>query len=64
VRLDAMGNAMGPAELLAQFDSNVANAQFGSGAGFDPNKLYVTGNPGTLYAIAAGVAGKPVPTAP
>jgi len=64
VKLDAQGAAVGAAELLASFPKNVANAQFGSGAGFDPQTLYVAGNPGTVYAIAAGVPGAPVPTPP
>jgi sugar lactone lactonase YvrE len=64
VKLDAQGAAMGPAEMMASFQSNVANAQFGSGAGFDPNMLYAGGNPGTVYAIAVGVPGAPVPTPP
>lgn len=64
VKLDAVGAAVGAAELLASFPKNVANAQFGSGAGFDPQTLYVAGNPGTVYAVAAGVPGAPVPTPP
>jgi sugar lactone lactonase YvrE len=64
VRVDASGAALAAPELLATFPTNVANAQFGSGPGFDPNKLYVTGNPGTVYALALGVGGAPVPTAP
>lgn len=64
VRLDAQGAALGPAELMASFPTNVANAQFGSGDGFDKNKLYAAGNPGTVYAIDAGVPGAPVPTPP
>jgi sugar lactone lactonase YvrE len=64
IKLDAMGVMTGNAELLASFDQNVANAQFGSGAGFDPTTLYVAGNPGTVYGVAVGVAGAPVPTPP
>jgi sugar lactone lactonase YvrE len=64
VRLDAAGVAQGAAELLSSFPTSVANAQFGSGQGFDPMTLYVTGNPGNIYAVAAGVAGAPVPTPP
>ncbi len=64
VKLDAQGAAVGAAEMMASFPQNVANAQFGSGAGFDSNTLYVAGNPGTVYAILAGVPGAPVPTAP
>ena len=58
VQLDADGNATGPAEMLAQFPKNVANANFGYGDGFDATKLYVAGNPGTVYSIAVGVPGK------
>jgi hypothetical protein len=61
VRIDANGNAAQAPELLAQFPTNVANAQFGSGPGYDPKKLYVTGNPGTIYTIDLGIAGGPVP---
>jgi sugar lactone lactonase YvrE len=64
VRVDANGAAAAAPELLATFPTNVANAQFGSGAGFDPKKLYVTGNPGSVYALSLGVTGAPVPTAP
>jgi sugar lactone lactonase YvrE len=64
VKLDAAGAAIGAAELLASFPQNVANAQFGSGAGFDPTTLYVAGNPGIVYGVAVGVAGAPVPTPP
>jgi len=64
VKLDAAGAAVGAEELMASFPKNVANAQFGSGAGFDPKVLYVAGNPGTVYALAVGVAGAPVPTPP
>lgn len=62
IYLDAAGTAMGPEELLAEFPKNVANAQFGSGSGFDPMTIYATGNPGSLYAISVGVPGAPVPT--
>lgn len=61
VRVDANGNATQAPELLAQFPTNVANAQFGAGPGFDPKKLYVTGNPGTIYTVDLGVGGGPVP---
>lgn len=61
VRTDANGAASAAPELLATFPTNVANAQFGAGAGYDPDKLYVTGNPGTIYALDLGVAGGPVP---
>lgn len=61
VRIDANGNAAAAPELLATFPTNVANAQFGAGPGFDPKKLYVTGNPGTIYTLDLGVGGSPVP---
>jgi len=61
--LDASGALIGTPEMLVQFPTNVANAQFGSGAGWDPEKLYAAGNPGDVYSIAVGVAGAPVPDA-
>lgn len=64
IKLDASGASAGAAELLASFPQNVANAQFGSGPGFDATALYVTGDPGTVYAVAVGVAGAPVPAPP
>jgi hypothetical protein len=63
-QLDAAGSAVGEPELLADFPSNVANAQFGSGEGYDPTTLYAAGNPGDVYAVAVGVPGAPVPTPP
>lgn len=64
VRIDASGNAAAAPELLATFPTNVANAQFGAGAGFDAKTLYVTGNPGSVYALQVGVGGAPVPQPP
>jgi len=61
VRIDASFNAAAAPELLATFPTNVANAQFGAGPGFDSKKLYVTGNPGTVYTLDLGIAGGPVP---
>jgi sugar lactone lactonase YvrE len=61
VRLDAGGAALGEAELLARFPTGVANAQFGAGPGFDTRTLYVGGAAGSLYAVAVGIAGAPVP---
>jgi sugar lactone lactonase YvrE len=52
VRLDGAGAAVGEPTLLTEFPSNVANAQFGAGAGFDAHTLYVAGNPGDVYAVA------------
>jgi sugar lactone lactonase YvrE len=62
--LDSAGAAMGAPELLANLPTSVANAQFGSGTGFDPLTLYVGGTDGDIYAVAVGVPGAPVPTPP
>jgi len=62
VRVSSSGGASGSAELLASFPVNVANAQFGSGTGFDTKTLYVVGNPGTVFALPVGVRGARVPT--
>ena len=59
--LDAAGDLVGSPVLLATFPTNVANAQFGRGAGWDTTRLYAAGNPGDVYSIPAGVAGAPVP---
>ncbi|WP_437586430.1 SMP-30/gluconolactonase/LRE family protein [Sorangium sp. So ce1000] len=64
VRLDRGGAALGEAELLARFPTGVANAQFGSGPGFDTRTIYVGGAAGSIYAVAVGVAGAPVPAPP
>ncbi|NUO48112.1 MAG: gluconolactonase [Polyangiaceae bacterium] len=64
VALDAAGDMVGMPVLLASFPANVANAQFGSGPGWDPNTLYVAGNPGEVYSVPVGVAGAPVATPP
>jgi sugar lactone lactonase YvrE len=63
VFLDADANVVGlPEELLADTTpTNIANAQFGVGAGFDATTLYAIGTPGVLYAVEVGVAGAPVP---
>ncbi|HSO34126.1 MAG TPA: gluconolactonase [Labilithrix sp.] len=61
VRIAANGAAAGAPELLATFPVNVSNAQFGSGEGFDPNTLYVVGNPGSVFAVPVGVGGATVP---
>lgn len=61
VRTDAQGAATAAAELVASFPTNVANALFGVGEGFDATKLYVTGNPGSVYTVDLGVGGAPVP---
>jgi hypothetical protein len=64
IQLDAAGAPMGQPELLADFPQNVANAQFGSGPGWDPMTLYAAGNPGAVFALPIGVPGAPVPTPP
>ncbi|CAN95906.1 Putative Gluconolactonase [Sorangium cellulosum So ce56] len=64
VRLDAGGAALGEAELLARFPTGVANAQFGAGPGFDTRTLYVGGAAGSIYAVAVGITGAPVPAPP
>jgi sugar lactone lactonase YvrE len=62
MQLDAAGAPMGQPELLADFPQNVANAQFGSGPGWDSMTLYAAGNPGAVFAVPIGVPGAPVPT--
>jgi hypothetical protein len=60
MNLDAEAELVGQPELLAQFASNVANAQFGRGPGWDPESLYLSGNPGDLYRVVVGVEGAPI----
>ncbi|XYH94261.1 SMP-30/gluconolactonase/LRE family protein [Sorangium sp. So ce1128] len=64
VQLDAGGAALGEPELLATFPTSVANAQFGSGPGFNAKTLYVGGAAGSIYAVALGIVGAPVPAPP
>ncbi|WP_437752729.1 SMP-30/gluconolactonase/LRE family protein [Sorangium sp. So ce1389] len=64
VQLDAGGAALGGPELLATFPTSVANAQFGSGPGFNAKTLYVGGAAGSIYAVALGIVGAPVPAPP
>ncbi|WP_437924289.1 SMP-30/gluconolactonase/LRE family protein [Sorangium sp. So ce291] len=64
VQLDAGGAALGGPELLATFPTSVANAQFGSGPGFNAKTLYVGGAAGAIYAVALGIVGAPVPAPP
>ncbi|MCA9638198.1 MAG: SMP-30/gluconolactonase/LRE family protein, partial [Myxococcales bacterium] len=59
--LDDAGAALGDPELLATFPTNVANAQFGRGPGWDAASIYAAGNPGDVYRLAVGVAGAPIP---
>jgi hypothetical protein len=47
---------------LAVFPSNVANAQFGVGEGFDDHTLYVAGNPGDVYTVQLEFPGAPIVT--
>lgn len=58
--LDGDAAIVGSPELLAEFDSNVANAQFGWGGDWDRASLYVAGNPGDLYRVTVGVEGAPI----
>lgn len=60
VLLDAGGAAIAAPEVVATFPSNVANAQFGQGPGFEPESLYLAGNPGDVYRVAVGVPGAPI----
>lgn len=62
LNLDGSGDLVGEPEFIAHFPQNVANAQFGSGAGWNATSLYVAGNPGVVYEVAVGVGGAPVPT--
>lgn len=62
VLLDAAGEATGDASELVVFPSNVANAQFGVGEGFDDHTLYVAGNPGDVYAVTLEFPGAPIVT--
>lgn len=60
---DDTGAAVGDPELLvASFPSNVANAVFGSGDGWDPLSVYAAGVPGGVYRVEIGVPGAPYPT--
>jgi len=63
VLLDEAGAAIGvPETLVEQFPSNVANAVFGSGEGWDEMSLYVAGVPGGVYQVEVGIPGAPYPT--
>lgn len=59
--LDPAGAALGEPELLAEHPTNVANAHFGRGVGFDAVSIYTAGNPGVVYRIPVGVAGAAIP---
>jgi sugar lactone lactonase YvrE len=61
VLLDEAGAAsVTPDAPMAVFPSNVANAQFGVGPGFDPTTLYVAGNPGDVYTLQVEFPGAPI----
>lgn len=63
VYLDEAGSAIGEPELLVEeFPTNVANAVWGSGPGWDPLSLYAAGNPGGVYRVEIGIPGLPYPT--
>lgn len=62
VLLDAAGEATNMPTPMATFPSNVANAQFGVGPGFDPQTLYVAGNPGDVYTLQVEFPGAPIAT--
>lgn len=61
--LDPAGAAIGePEQLIEEFPSNVANAVWGSGPGWDPQSLYAAGFPGGIYRVEVGVPGVPYAT--
>lgn len=63
VFLDETGAAVGdPEVLVAEFPTNVANAVFGAGDGWDELSLYAAGVPGGVYRVEVGVPGAPYPT--
>ena len=64
LELDATGAAIGTPVLLSTTAQNIANAQFGSGTGWNTTSLYASGFPGVVYEIPVGVPGAPVPTVP
>jgi hypothetical protein len=64
VRVDEHGVATASPELLAELPTNIAAAVFGAGPGFDPQKIYMTGNPGAVYAIPLGIGTAPIPMPP
>lgn len=58
VFLDETGAAIGdPEELVSSFPSNVANAIFGAGEGWDEMSMYAAGQPGDVYRVEVGVSG-------
>jgi sugar lactone lactonase YvrE len=61
VLLDAAGASTDQPSPIALFPSNVANAQFGVGAGFDDHTLYVAGNPGDCTRFRSSSRGRRSP---
>lgn len=64
VMLDDNAEPLADAELLVTdgFPTNVANAQFGAGDGWDAEALYVIGVGSGLYRVQVGVPGAPYVT--
>lgn len=62
--LDDAAMPIGEAELLVDggFPTNVANAQFGTGEGWESTSLYAIGVGGGLYRVDVGVPGAPYVT--
>lgn len=62
--LDDTAMPIGEPEILVEggFPTNVANAQFGSGDGWEPTSLYAIGVEGGLYRVDVGVPGAPYVT--
>lgn len=62
--LDDAAMPIGEPEILVEggFPTNVANAQFGSGDGWEPTSLYAIGVGGGLYRVDVGVPGAPYVT--
>jgi hypothetical protein len=56
------GLALKVPRVLRGFPTNVANAQFGSGDGWEPTSLYAIGVGGGLYRVDVGVPGAPYVT--
>ncbi len=64
VMLDEAGDPLGEPEELVDggFPTNVANAQFGTGDGWEEDSLYAIGVGGGLYRVPVGVPGAPYVT--
>lgn len=64
IMLDEAGDPLGEAEALIEgsFPTGVANAQFGTGDGWEAESLYAIGVGNTLYRIDVGVPGAPYVT--